>query len=146
MTEFEYGGKYAECRNARDMLGDPNAYVLVTSFGSISELRDISRVGGPSCLRGGAYVQSASEPFNEEMQVKHEKLLSWITELGMPYCHIHSSGHAYQPSLQRMIEEIEPKRVVPIHCERPEIVEKIIRVKGSITPVYGKDILRTRTG
>ncbi|HID91018.1 TPA: hypothetical protein EYP44_03555, partial [Candidatus Bathyarchaeota archaeon] len=60
--EREYGRKYGGTLGPEDVLRRPNDYVLVTSFGSTAELRDIFRAGGPGCLRGGAYVQSASEP------------------------------------------------------------------------------------
>ncbi|MFQ6086062.1 MAG: MBL fold metallo-hydrolase [Candidatus Bathyarchaeia archaeon] len=141
-TERKYGEKYAGSIIATEMLERPLDHVLVTSFGSTAELRDIFRLCGAGCLLGGVYIQSSSEPFNEEMEVKHEKLRSWVTELGMPYCHIHSSGHAYQPSLRRMVEEMEPEHVVPIHCEHPEVFEKLIEARDVIIPTMGRDLLQ----
>jgi ribonuclease J len=36
---------------------------------------------------------------------------------GIPLVHLHTSGHASVPDLRRLVEAVDPKRVVPIHSE-----------------------------
>jgi len=40
---------------------------------------------------------------------------AWRTKRGIPLVLHHSSGHAYVPDLQRLVDAIAPQRVVPIH-------------------------------
>ena len=40
---------------------------------------------------------------------------SWCTDAGVEFEVIHTSGHADAHDLQRLIEGIKPRRVVPIH-------------------------------
>jgi len=34
--------------------------------------------------------------------------------------HLHTSGHAYVETIARLIETVQPKRIVPMHTEKPE--------------------------
>ena len=36
---------------------------------------------------------------------------------GIPLVHVHTSGHASVPDLRRLVDAVDPKRVVPIHSE-----------------------------
>lgn len=42
---------------------------------------------------GSYYVLSASELFNEEMEIDFERLLNWLWHYGLPQYHVHVSGH-----------------------------------------------------
>ncbi|MGD0978917.1 MAG: hypothetical protein ABR962_07215 [Candidatus Bathyarchaeia archaeon] len=41
---------------------------------------------------GSCYVLSASEPFNEEMDIDFKRLANWLDLYGLPQYHIHVSG------------------------------------------------------
>jgi ribonuclease J len=41
-----------------------------------------------------------------------------------PY-QIHASGHASYPKLKKMVEDIKPKKVIPIHTEHPELFKQM---------------------
>ena len=39
---------------------------------------------------------------------------------GRPIEHLHTSGHAYVETIAKLIETVQPKRIVPMHTERAE--------------------------
>jgi ribonuclease J len=44
----------------------------------------------------------------------------WAAERGVSFNIVHCSGHAHPKDLKRMAQALKPKRLVPIHTERPE--------------------------
>lgn len=47
-------------------------------------------------------------------------LRAWSRDRGLPFHIVHSSGHASKEDLRRMAHALAPKRLIPIHTERPE--------------------------
>lgn len=111
----------------KDIQKNPNRYVFCSSFASISA---IQRVKPPE---SGIYLLSASEPFNEESEISFEKLLNWLALSGLAMYSAHCSGHIHPLQLCQTLEAIQPKRVVPIHTEAPDLFQKFI--KASRIPV-----------
>ncbi len=70
---------------------------------------------------GGAFINSSSEPFNEEMEMDHDRLVNWLNHLGLPLFQIHSSGNMMPTELRETIGKVSPRRLVPIHTEQPEL-------------------------
>ncbi|MFP4170241.1 MAG: MBL fold metallo-hydrolase [Methanomassiliicoccales archaeon] len=77
-------------------------------------------------LPGSAYILSSSDPFDEEMEIGHERLCNWLGHLGVPMYHIHASGHATPHQLKRMVREISPEKVVPVHTPCPELYTRYL--------------------
>jgi len=75
---------------------------------------------------GSVYILSSSEPFNEEMEISYERLCNWLDHLGMPLYQIHASGHGRPFELRRMVEEIGPRTVVPVHTTCPELYARYL--------------------
>ena len=105
---------------------------VITSISSYTadELIDIK----PS---GGLYVHSTSEPFNEEGEIDEERTRTWLAKYGLQKVHCHCSGHASGVELVNIVNTINPKIVVPIHTEVPELYpiffgDKVKKVKDSI--------------
>jgi len=94
--------------------------VLVAPFYEFEELLTIKP--GP----GSCYIQSSSEPFNEEMEIDFGRLVNWLEHFGIPRYHIHVSGHIMPMDLREVISEIKPYAVFPIHGEHPEVFKKFI--------------------
>ena len=69
---------------------------------------------------GGIYVHSSSEPFNEEGEISDERTNNWIERFGMVRVNAHCSGHASGRDIQHILDQISPKKVVPIHTVHPE--------------------------
>lgn len=79
-----------------------------------------------SPLSGSCYILSASEPFNEEMEIDFNRLLSWLEYYGLPQYHVHVSGHITPLHLREFLEEVRPKRIFPIHGEHPRLLSRFL--------------------
>ena len=51
---------------------------------------------------------------------KTEPLRAWRDRLGLPMTLVHTSGHATIETLRDLATALNPKRIVPIHTEKPE--------------------------
>src|SRR6266480_306017 len=95
--------------------------ILASSPYDMNEVLDIQP--GP----GGAYINSSSEPFNEEMEMDHERFTNWLNHFGLPMYQIHSSGHMMPTELRETIAQVKPKRLIPIHTEQPELYRLFVK-------------------
>jgi ribonuclease J len=114
----------------------PESYILCFSFWDMKHLLDIKP-------EGGTYIYSSSEAYTEEQVIDFLRLYNWlkffnlevrgfeiVEKNGKPVPEFqrgyHASGHASGDEIIRMVEEIEPEVVVPVHTERPEFfVERL---------------------
>jgi ribonuclease J len=103
-----------------------NKIILSISFPDLSWLVDID----PS--PGSCYILSASEPFNEEMEIDFEKLVSWLEHYGLPQYHVHVSGHITPLHLREALKIIKPKKIFPIHGEHPRLFSGFMKDLGEI--------------
>ncbi len=55
------------------------------------------------------------------MELSFRRLTKWIELCGLKLEHAHTSGHMYERDVQRLVSEIDPKIVVPVHTEHPEL-------------------------
>jgi len=109
--------------------------VLALSFYDLEELVEIRPEAG-SC-----YVLSASEPFNEEMELDFEKLRNWLGHYGLPQYHVHVSGHVMPLQLKALLSQINAKKIFPVHTENADLFSKFMRnLKGqTVQPEKGKE-------
>ncbi len=82
---------------------------------------------------GGTYIYSASEAYDEEQKIDHQRLVNWLNHFGLkmvgglpgaekgPY---HASGHIDGPALEGVIEQIGAERILPVHTQQPEWFER----------------------
>jgi ribonuclease J len=94
--------------------------ILAVSFYDFEELVSIQPAAG-SC-----YVLSASEPFNEEMEIDYERLINWLSHYGLPQYHVHVSGHMMPLQLKATLKKMDGKQVFPIHTENAELFKKFM--------------------
>jgi ribonuclease J len=80
--------------------------------------------------RGGVYVHSSTEAFNEEGETEEAVVRNWIDHLGFSYHQIHASGHSPMDGVKRLVAGIQPEGVVPIHTEHPDLFRGFLR-RGS---------------
>lgn len=106
--------------------------ILATSFYDLEELVEIKPVP-ESC-----YILSASEPFNEEMEIDFRKLINWLKHYGLPQYRIHVSGHIMPLQLKEVIETVKPEKVFPIHGEHPELFSVFMRSLDSEIKIVEK--------
>jgi ribonuclease J len=107
--------------------------VLGLSFYDLEELVEIQPEAG-SC-----YVLSASEPFNEEMEIDFERLVNWLGHYGLPQYHVHVSGHVMPLQLKAILREVDGKKIFPIHTENAYLFAKFIRDTKSQTILPKKE-------
>ncbi|HUT17107.1 MAG TPA: MBL fold metallo-hydrolase [Acidobacteriota bacterium] len=104
--------------------------ILALSFYDFEELVPLQPAAG-SC-----YVLSASEPFNEEMEIDYERLVNWLRHYGLPQYHVHVSGHIMPLQLKATLKEINAKRIFPVHTESADLFAKFMRdLKSQVTLV-----------
>lgn len=122
-------------KTSQDLNQQQKEVILVSSFYDMKEIIDIQPVAG------SIYILSQSEPFNEEMQINHDKLMNWLEWYGIPVYHLHASGHADPQQLKECIARICPEFVFLIHTERPFLYQRYLEdlpVGRIIPPVVGK--------
>ena len=104
--------------------------ILAVSFYDFEELVPLQPAAG-SC-----YVLSASEPFNEEMEIDYERLSNWLRHYGLPQYHVHVSGHIMPLRLKAALKTIGAKRIFPVHTENADLFARFMRdLKGQVTLV-----------
>ncbi|TRZ53672.1 MAG: MBL fold metallo-hydrolase [Dehalococcoidia bacterium] len=101
-----------------EILGEPGRYLLYTSSGAHTLLHFLPPDGRTV---PGTYVYGKAEPFKEEMELSFRRLLKWIELCRLKLEYAHTSGHMYEEDIKRLVSEINPKTVVPIHTEHPEL-------------------------
>jgi ribonuclease J len=116
--------------------------ILCFSFYDMPHLLDIMP-------NGGTYIYSSSEAFGEEQEFSFLRLWNWlqyfgfevhgfrVDKSGKPIFEkgLHASGHVSREELRKVIEEIDPDYVIPVHTEKPELFkwafgEKVVLVKN----------------
>lgn len=95
--------------------------VLLTA--SLFDMNEIAKIE-PSV--GSIYIHSASEPFEEEMEISYEKLHNWLEYLGVPLVQIHASGHAGPLDIKDIVSAISPAKLIPIHTSAPELFKRFV--------------------
>jgi len=106
--------------------------VLAMSFYDLEELVEIRPEPG-SC-----FILSASEPFNEEMEIDFERLVNWLRHYGLPQYHAHVSGHIMPLQLKNFLKEIGIAKIFPVHTENAELFAKFMRDQKSQTVLTEK--------
>jgi ribonuclease J len=120
-----YSDKLILSSYVREHAGD---IILCFSFWDSLDLIDIAP-------KGGIYIYSSSEVFDEEGATDMRRLTNWIAHfgirgIGLPREELnwairedekgyHSSGHACGADLLNLIRQINPKILIPIHTEDP---------------------------
>ena len=117
-----------------DIKKDEPSYVWRCDFFELKELLDIK----PSA--GSSYIRSVVEPFSDDMLLDNEISQNWLGHFNIKTTvQAHASGHASGPELRKMVEEIAPVAIVPIHTENPALFRKfhddvrIIEKGGSLS-------------
>jgi ribonuclease J len=95
--------------------------VLSMSFYDLEELVEIQPRAG-SC-----FVLSASEPFNEEMEIDFERLVNWLGRYGLPQYHVHVSGHIMPLQLKAILKEVKAAKIFPVHTENAELFARFMQ-------------------
>lgn len=118
--------EFLDYRNAVDYRGvaaNQKDLIFFCSDYQLHQLIDIRPVAGSS------YVRSLTEPFDEEMELREEKVKRWLSHFGLissekDWNHSHVSGHGSGDQIRRVIEGAGARKLVPIHTEHEEYHKK----------------------
>ncbi len=113
--------KLGELVDSQDITKKQSRLVMASSFYDLGELAEIKPPAGSS------YILSASEPFNEEMEIDFERLTNWLEHYGLPQYHVHVSGHIMPLHLRESLEIIKPRKIFPIHGTHPELFSRFVK-------------------
>jgi len=85
-----------------------------------SMLKDLEYIKG---LEKGIFIYSMWDGYKKEKTTK--EFIDFLVGKGMTEKQIHTSGHADQDALKRMVEVLKPKNLVPIHTFEGDEYKKI---------------------
>jgi ribonuclease J len=111
--EFERVSRIRAVRIFPEELAE-RAHELVLTFRT-SMIPEIEKA---QWLNGASAVWSMWSGYLE--QPGQKRLLSFLERHDIPLITHHVSGHAYLPDLQRFVNAVAPRRLVPIHSFAPE--------------------------
>ena len=136
-SEFE---KHLEEKHGGQILDAADVKALQPEAILVASLTDMLALPTIDPVAGSVYILSSSEPFNEEMEISFEKLMSWLTRYGLPLFQVHASGHATAHDLRTAVETIRPKKVYLVHTENPALYARFLGKLGfeTVQPVEGQ--------
>jgi ribonuclease J len=105
----------------KDIQKEPERYLIYLDYYMLGELIDLNQE-----LNSVIYINSTTDPFTEEMEIKEEKLDAWLKRFGILKTEtIHSSGHCNVDDLIDALQKINADNIIPIHTEHPETFEEL---------------------
>ncbi len=115
-----------------DVRRDPRAFLVYVDYYNMTELVDLD----PD---GGAYIYSKTEPFDEEMELDYARLQHWLDHFRLRLVKKHASGHFPPEDLWHAIDQIRPKKLLPMHTENPKAFLRQYPHKAEIMQ-YGRSV------
>ncbi len=105
--------------NYRDVSSRQSNFMFYCSDFRLQELIDVRPKANSS------YVRSATEPFDDEMKLDHERIKRWLVHFGLlnkdeRWNVTHVSGHGSEDQIRRIVQETKAKNIIPIHTEHEE--------------------------
>lgn len=107
----EYAKRFSAFHMPKEKLtNDQNNIVMMVRP---SMLKDIQKCG----LHDGVFIYSMWQGYRDsEYQQKFEQ---YLKSVGFALMEIHTSGHASVSDIKRLITELNPKKIIPIHTMNP---------------------------
>jgi len=112
--------------NSIDILSiesEPTKYAVIVNVRRIIDslrLFDIEKIP-----LGSPVILLTSEPFEEEEVHGEEILLRWLNYYGFQPYRARISGHYYPFEFKTIIKTLKPKKIIPIHTRRPELMHEL---------------------
>ena len=106
--------------NYHHIQNDPAKYVMHMNLTRLSELVHIKP-------KGADFIYSSSEHFfeGEENEEQRGVWTRWMEHFGITFHKAHCSGHASRSDIAKMIEQINPEIVIPVHTNVPDEFRKL---------------------
>jgi len=120
----------------KDVRKEPEKYLLYLDFFMMNELIDLNQKPGKTL-----FLNSVTDPFNDEMIIQEEKLNMWLERFGISKTEtVHSSGHCTVDKLIDFLQKIDAENIIPVHTEHPETFQEFGLSGKVILPEKGKRI------
>jgi len=132
LWERPYLENFVGCKHVQDC---SDKCLLNLDLYNFTELVDINP-------KGGHFIHSMSEPFSEGGmdQIEQEVMINWLNHFKMKFHQVHASGHISPKELKEVVKKINPKQLFPIHTDRPEMFNRLIKKVRIVRPIVGKEI------
>lgn len=72
-------------------------------------------------FKDALFVYSMWEGYKEDLE--YQKTLNYFKNRGMTAHSAHVSGHAYFSAIRKLVENKQPRHIIPVHTEHPEIFQ-----------------------
>ena len=94
----------------------------------ITSIDDFERVKNylPKELNG-AFISSSVDPYAEAYRQYTKEITIELRKIGIPTYKIHASGHAKPHDIIKLVQEINPERIMPIHTNYAEFFMKLFK-------------------
>ena len=99
---------------SEELCNIPQKYVVSMNIWEMNQLTDIKP-------KNAIWIKSSCDAFCDEMILDEERKKNWIYHFGIKEYSTHASGHASGDEIKKMIKEINPAKLIPIHTEHPEL-------------------------
>jgi len=110
---------YPNAVTCEDIRANQTDFIVRIDFFELPDLIALQPVEG-SC-----YIRSITEPLDDEDLIDLNRANNWLKLFNLlPYQKAHASGHASGTELKRLINEISPKILMPIHTEKPKLFKE----------------------
>jgi len=115
--------------NIEDVIDDKSNYIIHLNYVSLPYLIEFEQLGDQT---ENSIIIHANAP------VHQNNLQKWLSEFQIDYHNISNSGHASHQDISNLIEQIDPRVVIPVHGKRPDLLES--RGVPKYLPNYSKKI------
>jgi len=114
---------YRNAVNYNDVCRNQRNFIFYCSDYNLQQLIDVRPAEGSS------YIRSQTEPFDDEMELKEERVKRWIEHFRLissekDWTHTHVSGHGSGDQIKKVIDGSKSKTLIPIHTEHEEYHKK----------------------
>ena len=109
-----------------DVLANPSNYVVVQEpIGFLEMLRQM-KIWGENLPVNGIAILTTPEPLEAEHEVEEEVLTYWLHSLGLQVYRVRLSGHYYSHELEKILDSVKPKKLVPIHTRYSSLMLNLV--------------------
>ena len=134
---------------AYDIRQNSDNYVLMFSYWDSNELFDLIPIEHD--IPSATYICASTEPFNDEMHVDEDKFMKWLDHFHIAYeseikdkkrvfVRRHVSGHASQKEIVELINQLKPKKIIPIHTQNAAKFKELFEEYEVHLPKYEEEI------
>jgi len=100
--------QFKDYKITKDQISDQAGRIVLTVRPSMQG--DLDYIDN---LAGGQFIFSMWKGYKKEQRTK--EFIDYLSNRGLDEKHLHTSGHADQATLLRMVDILKPKNIVPIH-------------------------------